>query len=83
MPKILKIFFLLYVFVLLSLSSCSVIKPGSRDKAEAEQRKLDREAQRKLAELEQAHYKAQSPATKRMMKKNAYKSQRLNRFKRR
>ncbi|NTW23102.1 MAG: hypothetical protein HGA37_00270 [Lentimicrobium sp.] len=55
-----------------------MLKPSSRDKAMANERNEQKAAAREIRAVEKAHYKAQPPETRKMMKKSRKSSRKLN-----
>lgn len=71
------------LLLMASLSGCVFVKHSSRDKALEEQHRQDVQAEHELKDLEKAHFRNQSPDTRKMMKKSKKDSKKLNRKKRR
>jgi hypothetical protein len=76
--KLIFIFFLTFL-----LGSCSLLKPGSRERAMANERRNEKESAREIQAMEKAHFKAQTAETRKMMKRSHRKAEKLNRAKRR
>ncbi|PKP03081.1 MAG: hypothetical protein CVU14_02415 [Bacteroidetes bacterium HGW-Bacteroidetes-9] len=76
--KINLIFIILFTFL---VSSCSLIKPSSRDKAMASERRDNKAAAKEMKALEKAHFKNQPPDTRKMMKKSKRRAKERNKIK--
>ncbi|MBK6344471.1 MAG: hypothetical protein IPN08_11380 [Bacteroidales bacterium] len=83
MIKFAKIRLIFFILFAIYLGGCNLLKPSSRDKAMAEERKKEKESAREIQAMEKAHYKAQPADTRKMMKKSYREAKKLNRSKRR
>lgn len=64
-------------------SGCGLLKPSTKDKAMADERRNEKAAFNEMKAKEKAHYKAQPAETRKMMKKSLKESKKLNRSKKR
>ncbi|KAF0196943.1 MAG: hypothetical protein FD166_2221 [Bacteroidetes bacterium] len=83
MVKYAKIRLILFILFTIYLGGCNLLKPSSRDKAMADERRKEKESAKEIQAMEKAHYKAQPADTRKMMKKSYRKASKLNRPKRR
>lgn len=68
-----------FIISTLSLSSCSLFKKSTAEKAEVEQEDLGKAADAELRKREKEHYQMQTREAKKMMKKTKRTSKRINR----
>ncbi len=76
-----KIILFFIIISVIALSGCSLLKPSSRDKAMANEQSEQKAASREMQAMEKAHYKAQPPETRKMMKQSRKSSKKLNKVK--
>ncbi len=77
------ILLLIAILPILVNSSCKVLRPDSKSKAEKKQKKADKEAMVEFENARKAHLKNQSKETRKMMKSTKKKAGKYNLFKKR
>lgn len=78
-----KLPFAFLILLMLSFSSCSVFQKSSRQKMEKKEAADNRSAEAEMKKIEKAHFKKQSPETKKMMKRSKKHSKKLLKRKKR